>query len=95
MRKAASRSSALKSPAIAGLQDRYAKLLRWTLLHRGWSVVGIVLIAEGFGQHVPKGYVYFGMAFSLAVEMLNIRLRKRSAKPVDLHSAYEAPPERK
>ncbi len=58
-------------------------------------VVGIVLIAEGFGQHVPKGYVYFGMAFSLAVEMLNIRLRKRSAKPVDLHSAYEAPPEGK
>ncbi len=58
-------------------------------------VVGIVLIAEGFGQHVPKGYVYFGMAFSLAVEMLNIRLRKRSAKPVDLHSAYEPPPESK
>ncbi len=48
-------------------------------------VVGVVLVAEGFGHHVPKGYVYFGMAFSLAVEMLNIRLRKRSAKPVQLH----------
>jgi predicted tellurium resistance membrane protein TerC len=36
-------------------------------------VVGVVLVAEGFGHHVPKGYVYFGMAFSLAVEMLNIR----------------------
>ena len=54
-------------------------------------VVGIVLIAEGFDNHVPKGYVYFGMAFSLAVELLNIRLRKRSAKPVDLHNAYEPP----
>jgi predicted tellurium resistance membrane protein TerC len=53
-------------------------------------VVGIVLIAEGFDSHVPKGYVYFAMAFSLVVEMLNIRMRKRSAKPVDLHNAYEA-----
>ena len=51
-------------------------------------VVGVVLIAEGLGQHVPKGYVYFGMAFSLGVEMLNIRMRKRSAKPVELHAAY-------
>ena len=48
-------------------------------------VVGVVLVAEGFGHHVPKGYVYFAMAFSLGVEMLNIRLRKRSAKPVQLH----------
>jgi predicted tellurium resistance membrane protein TerC len=51
-------------------------------------VVGVVLIAEGFDQHVPKGYVYFAMAFSLGVEMLNIRLRKRSARPVALHAAY-------
>jgi predicted tellurium resistance membrane protein TerC len=49
-------------------------------------VVGVVLVAEGFGHHVPKGYVYFGMAFSLGVEMLNIRRRKRSTKPVQLHS---------
>ena len=55
-------------------------------------VVGVVLIAEGFDQHVPKGYVYFAMAFSLGVEMLNIRLRKRSAKPVALHEAYSAEP---
>ena len=53
-------------------------------------VVGVVLIAEGFDQHVPKGYVYFAMAFSLGVEMLNIRLRKRSARPVALHAAYAA-----
>ena len=49
-------------------------------------IVGTVLVAEGFGHHVPKGYVYFAMAFSLAVEMLNIRMRKRSAKPVQLHA---------
>ena len=48
-------------------------------------VVGVVLVAEGFGHHVPKGYVYFGMAFSLGVEMLNINMRKRSKKPVRLH----------
>ena len=40
-------------------------------------VVGVVLIAEGFDHHVPKAYVYFAMAFSLIVELLNIRLRKR------------------
>ena len=48
-------------------------------------VVGVVLVAEGFGHHVPKGYVYFGMAFSLGVEMLNIRMRKRSGRTVQLH----------
>jgi predicted tellurium resistance membrane protein TerC len=51
-------------------------------------VVAVVLIAEGFGHHVPKGYVYSAMAFSLVVEMLNMRLRKRSVQPVHLHSAY-------
>jgi predicted tellurium resistance membrane protein TerC len=47
-------------------------------------LVGVTLIAEGFGTHVPKGYVYFAMAFSFAVEMINIRLRKRIAPPVQL-----------
>jgi predicted tellurium resistance membrane protein TerC len=41
-------------------------------------VVGVVLIAEGFEHHIPKGYVYFAMAFSVCVEMLNIRLRRKS-----------------
>ena len=41
-------------------------------------VVGVVLIAEGFEHHIPKGYIYFAMAFSFGVEMLNIRLRKKS-----------------
>ena len=49
---------------------------------------GVVLVAEGFGHKVPKGYVYFAMAFSLGVELLNIWMRKRSAKPVHLRDAY-------
>ena len=52
-------------------------------------VVGVVLMVEGFDHHVPKGYVYFAMAFSLVVELLNIRMRKRSAHVVSLHNAYE------
>lgn len=51
-------------------------------------VVGIALVAEGFDQTVPKGYIYFGMAFSVVVEMLNLRMRKRAAKPVHLHEPY-------
>ena len=50
-------------------------------------VVGVVLVAEGFGHHVPKGYVYFAMAFSFGVELLNIRFRKSKAKPVKLREA--------
>ena len=50
-------------------------------------VIGVLLVAGGFGHDVPKGYVYFALAFSVAVEMINIRLRKRS-KPVRLHSRY-------
>jgi predicted tellurium resistance membrane protein TerC len=45
-------------------------------------VVGMVLIADGFDHHVPKGYVYFAMAFSVAVEMLNIRMRQRAVRRV-------------
>ena len=53
-------------------------------------VVGVMLIAEGFDHKVPKGYIYFAMAFSVAVEMLNIRMRKKKARvaPVDLHEPY-------
>ena len=50
-------------------------------------VVGVVLVAEGFGHHVPKGYIYFAMAFSFGVELLNIRFRKSKAKPVKLREA--------
>ncbi len=51
-------------------------------------VVGVMLIAAGFDHHVPKGYVYFAMAFSLGVELLNLRLRRRATRVVQLHSPY-------
>lgn len=50
-------------------------------------LIGVLLVAEAFEQEIPKGYIYFSMAFSLTVEMLNIRLRKVS-KPVTLHQSY-------
>jgi predicted tellurium resistance membrane protein TerC len=50
-------------------------------------MIGVMLIAEGLDHHIPKGYVYFSMAFSVFVEMLNIRLRKVS-RPVHLHQPY-------
>jgi len=52
-------------------------------------VIGVVLIAAGLDHEVPKGYVYFAMAFAVAVELLNIRMRKRTAEPVHLHSPYK------
>jgi predicted tellurium resistance membrane protein TerC len=54
-------------------------------------VIGVVLIAEGLGHHVPKGYIYSAMAFSVAVEMLNLRMRKRSVRPVDLIASLADP----
>ena len=61
-------------------------------------LVGVVLIAEALGQHIPKGYIYFAMAFSVAVEMLNIRARQRREaaaprpmqEPVHLHGQPHA-----
>ena len=47
-------------------------------------LVGVTLMVEGFDVHVPKGYIYFAMAFSVAVEMLNIRMRKKQADPIQL-----------
>ena len=54
-------------------------------------VIGVVLIAESLGHHVPKGYIYSAMAFSVAVEMLNLRMRKRSVRPVDLIASLAEP----
>ena len=52
-------------------------------------LVGMTLVGEGFDMHVPKGYIYFAMAFSVAVEMLNIRMRKKRGKPVQLHKKLQ------
>jgi predicted tellurium resistance membrane protein TerC len=54
-------------------------------------LIGVTLIAEGLGQHISKGYIYFAMGFSVFVEVLNLRL-KRVSKPVHLHDAYTEPP---
>ena len=51
-------------------------------------VVGVALIAEGFDKSVPKGYIYFAMAFSVVVEMLNLRARRNAARPVRLRERY-------
>jgi predicted tellurium resistance membrane protein TerC len=50
-------------------------------------LVGVTLIVEGFDIHVPKGYIYFAMAFSISVEFINLRMRKKMAEPVKLHKA--------
>ena len=50
-------------------------------------LIGVSLIADGFGQHIPKGYIYFAMGFSVFVEMINLRVRKNT-QPVALHRRY-------
>jgi predicted tellurium resistance membrane protein TerC len=51
-------------------------------------LIGVSLVAESLDFHIPKGYIYFAMAFSLFVEVLNIKLRKTRQPPVHLHPAY-------
>jgi predicted tellurium resistance membrane protein TerC len=72
---------------IAGFVDRHPtiKMLALSFL----VVIGINLVAEGSGFHIPKGYTYFAMFFSIMVELLNIKMRARSAKPVKLHQPIE------
>ncbi len=62
--------------AVAGFVERHpsVKILALAFL----LLIGVMLMADGFGQHVPKGYIYFAMAFSLLVEMLNLRYRKKA-----------------
>ena len=50
-------------------------------------------LAEGLEQHIPKGYIYFAMAFSVLVEMLNLKMKKGTSKPVDLHNMPQQPVE--
>ncbi len=64
------------SHSIAGFVDKHPtiKMLALSFL----VLIGVALIAEGFDTHIPKGYIYFSMAYALTVEVLNIRLRKRT-----------------
>jgi predicted tellurium resistance membrane protein TerC len=75
--------------AIGEFVDRHPtiKVLALSFL----VVIGVALIAEGFDMHIPKGYIYFSMAFSVTVEMLNIKMRKR-AIPVRLHKTIKEGP---
>jgi predicted tellurium resistance membrane protein TerC len=70
---------------ISGFVERHpsVKILALAFL----LLIGVMLVAEGFGQHVSKGYIYFAMAFSLVVELLNLRYRKKH-KAVALHSRF-------
>jgi predicted tellurium resistance membrane protein TerC len=64
------------APPIAAFVERHptVKMLALSFL----LLIGISLIAEGFGQHVPKGYIYFAMGFSVFVEMINLRVRSKA-----------------
>jgi predicted tellurium resistance membrane protein TerC len=53
-------------------------------------LIGVTLIVDGFHQHIPRGYIYFSMGFSVFVEMLNLRLRRRRVPPVELRQPYAA-----
>jgi predicted tellurium resistance membrane protein TerC len=72
---------------ISGFVDRHPtiKMLALSFL----VVIGVNLVAEGTGFHIPKGYTYFAMFFSVMVEILNIKARARAAKPVKLHQPIE------
>jgi len=73
----------LAAKSIGEFVDRHpsVKMLALSFL----ILVGVALIGEGLDMHIPKGYIYFAMAFSVTVEMLNIRVRKKLPAPVHLH----------
>jgi predicted tellurium resistance membrane protein TerC len=75
--------------AVAGVVNRHPtlKMLALSFL----LLIGLALLLEGFDQHVPKGYIYFAMGFSVLVELLNIRVRRRRetrSVPIELHQRY-------
>ena len=73
--------------AVGEFVDRHPtiKMLALSFL----VLVGVALMAEGMGFHIPRGYIYFAMAYAVGVEMLNLRVRRRSTAPVTLRKAYE------
>ncbi len=73
--------------SIGGFIERHPtmKVLALSFL----ILIGVMLTAESFGKHVEKGYIYFAMAFSLGVELLNMRLRKADSAPLTLHHRFE------
>jgi predicted tellurium resistance membrane protein TerC len=75
----------ISAKAIGDFVDRHptVKMLALSFL----LLIGVTLIAEGFEQHISKGYIYFAMGFSVFVEMLNLRLQKTRLEPVHLHES--------
>ncbi len=71
---------------VSGFVERHptVKVLALSFL----LLIGFSLIADGFGMHIPKGYIYFAMGFSVFVEAINLRSKKK-AKPVKLHEPYQ------
>jgi len=69
--------------AVSRFVDRHPtiKVLALSFL----LLIGVSLIADGLSFHIPKGYIYFAMAFSVLVEMINLKVRKNAAQPVKLH----------
>jgi predicted tellurium resistance membrane protein TerC len=76
------------STPLANFVERHptVKMLALSFL----LLIGFTLLVEGLHQHIPKGYIYFAMGFSVLVEMLNLRLRQASVRPVNLRDAYKA-----
>ncbi len=75
---------------VSGFVERHpsVKVLALSFL----LLIGFSLIADGFGVHIPKGYIYFAMGFSVFVEVINLRAHARSkTKPVKLHDGYSPP----
>ena len=73
---------------IAGFVERHptVKMLALSFL----LLIGVTLIADGFGQHIEKGYIYFAMGFSVFVEMLNLKMRKSKKAAVKFHESLES-----
>jgi len=76
----------LSAEGISGFVNKHptVKVLALSFL----LLIGISLLGEGFGMHIPKGYIYFAMGFSVFVEMINLRVRGVTKAPVKLHQPY-------
>jgi len=81
----------VSSGVISGFVEQHptVKILALSFL----LLIGMSLVAESLDQHIPKGYIYFAMAFSVFVEILNLRIRARPAQPVHLRSGYVESPQ--
>jgi predicted tellurium resistance membrane protein TerC len=75
------------SGAVSGFVNNHptVKMLALSFL----LLIGVSLLAEGFEQHIPKGYIYFAMAFSILVEMLNLKMKGKSKHPIKLRDTPE------